>query len=264
MNTVSHITRPGIFSRVIVLLERERKTRYSGGILGYLWAFITPVVWIALMFVLFRVLERTPPIHVDLEIFIATGVLPYLFFRQTVTSVTRTLSANRYMRYFKDVSQDDILLSSMLLEGFNLILTTLLVCGVITIFFGVALPASIPGVFLGLSLSWLLGCGIGRFAAIGGQLSDTFARSVPLILRPLFWLSGIFYTAAELPALVRDILWYSPFLHVTEIVRESYFLGFQSPISNFWYPVVIAAAFYLASVPVEKFAAQRRLMRGRL
>ena len=248
----------------MALLERERKTRFSGGTLGYLWAFITPTAWIALIVGLFWALERTPPIHVGVEIFIATGILPYLFFRQTVTSLSRVLSAHRYMRYFADVTQSDILSASMLLECFNFLITSVLIFGLVTVFFDSPLPVSVPGVLFALSLAWMLGCGVGRLVAIVGLFSDTFARAVPLLLRPLFWLSGIFYTAAELPATIQNIMWYSPFLHVTELVRESYFLGFSSPFATAWYPVLVAALFFLVSVPIERFAQRRRLMRGRL
>ncbi|WP_417210288.1 ABC transporter permease [Antarctobacter sp.] len=259
-----HITPPGTFGRIMVLLSRERKTRFAGGTFGYLWAYITPAVWIALIVGLFVYLERTPPIDAGLAIFVATGILPYVAFRQTVTALSRVLSAHRYMRYFATVSNDDILWSSMLLEGLNLIVSALLIFGTVTIFFGAALPHALPTVMFALAITWMLGCGVGRFVAIGAQLSDTFARSVPLILRPFFWLSGVFYTAAELPGPVRDILWYSPFLHVTEILREGYFLGFTSHFANVWYPVVVAAAFFLISLPLERFATKRRIMRGRL
>ena len=259
-----HITPPGAFGRMMVLLQRERKTRFAGGILGYLWAYIIPVVWIALIVGLFSFLERMPPIDVGLEIFVATGVLPYVFFRQNVTSLSRTLSAHRYMRYFSKITKDDILWATMLLEGFNFLITSVLIFGLITLIFASPLPVSVPGVLFAFCLSWLLGCGFGRFAAIGAQLSDTFARSIPLILRPLFWLSGIFYTAAELPVQAQEILWYSPFLHVTEILRESFFLGFTSSFATAWYPIAIASLFYLASIPLERFANRQRIMRGRL
>lgn len=259
-----HITQPNTITRIAVLLERERKTRFSGGKLGYLWAYITPTVWIALIVALFWTLQRTPPINVRTEIFIATGILPYLIFRQTVTSLSRTLSAHRYMRYLRPVCSNDILSATMLLEAFNVLTTSALIFGAVTILFGSDLPASMPGVLFCLSLSWLIGCGVGRFVAMAGLLSDAFARAAPLILRPFFWLSGIFYTATDLSKEVQDLLWYSPFLHVTELVRQSYFLGYTSPIATVWYPVAVAALFYLASIPIEIFAARRRIMRGRL
>lgn len=264
MMTPSLISPPSAFERILILLERERKTRFAGGLLGYLWAYITPSVWIALIVVLFWALERTAPIHVGLEIFVATGILPYVFFRQTVTSMSRALSAHRYMLYFRSVKQDDILWANMLLEGFNLLISAVLIFGVITIVFGASLPASVPGALFGLSLAWMLGCAFGRFAAFGGQLSDTFARAVPLVLRPFFWLSGIFYVAAELPVRVQELLWFSPFLHITEILRDAYFVGFTTSFADAWYPIAVAAVFYLASVPLEWVARNRRIVRGRL
>ncbi|WP_281857508.1 ABC transporter permease [Litoreibacter halocynthiae] len=264
MIAAQHITPPSAFTRIAVLVERERKTRFSGGKLGYLWAYITPVVWIGLIVALFWFLQRTPPIHVRAEIFIATGILPYLIFRQTVTALSRTLTANRYMRYLRPVSNSDIMSATMLLEAFNMLTTAVLIFGAITVLFGSALPASMPGVLFSLTLAWGIGCGVGRFVAAAGLLSDAFARAVPLILRPLFWLSGIFYTATDLSQELQNLLWYSPFLHITELVRQSYFLGYTSPIASVWYPIAVGAVFFLASVPLEIFATRRRIMRGRL
>lgn len=264
MILTAHISPPSAFARIAVLVERERKTRYASGKLGYLWAYITPFVWIGLIVVLFWYLQRTPPIHVGPEIFIATGILPYLTFRQTVTSLSRTLGAHRHLRYIQPVSSNEILTATMALEGFNVLTTAVLIFGAVTILFGSQLPVFSAGVITYLSLSWLIGCGVGRFVAMVGLLSDAFSRAVPLVLRPFFWLSGIFYTATDLSKEVQDILWYSPFLHVTELVREAYFLGYTSPIATVWYPIAVASFFFLASVPVEKFARRRRIMEGRL
>ncbi len=264
MLAVQHIVPPTTFARIAILMERERKTRFSAGKLGYLWAYITPVVWIALIVTLFWVLQRTTPIHVPVEIFIATGILPYLVFRQTVTALSRTLTANRYLRYLRPVSNSDIMSATMLLEAFNMVTIAALIFGGISILFGSSLPVSPAGVLFSLALAWGIGCGVGRFVAAAGLLSDAFARSVPLLLRPLFWLSGIFYTATDLSQEIQSILWYSPFLHITELVRQSYFLGYTSPIASVWYPIAISALFFLASMPLEVFATRRRIMRGRL
>ena len=250
--------------RLGALIDRERRTRFAGGYIGYLWAYLTPLMWIAFVVVLFRLLDRVPPLFVGAEIFVASGFLPYLIFRQTVTSLSRTVPANRYLLYIRPVSVNDLLLSSSLLEGFNVTLTALIVFGFITIGFQADLPFDVAQVVLGLVTAWLLGAGVGRFVAVVGMYSDSFARAVPIILRPMFWLSGIFYTATELPGAVRDILWYSPLLHTTEAVREGYFLGYASPISNLWYPCCVAAVFFLISIPIEGAITSKRLARRRL
>ncbi|SMX36498.1 Polysialic acid transport protein KpsM [Maliponia aquimaris] len=257
----AQITPPGTFGRILILLDRERRTRFAGGVLGYLWAYITPIVWIALIVGLFVHLGRTPPIDAELAIFVTTGVLPYVAFRQTVTALSRVLPAHRHLRYLPGVSTDSVLWAAMLLEAFNLMISALLIFGSVTLLFGSALPASLPGVLSAFLVAWVLGIGVGRFVAIGGLISPTFARFVPLALRPFFWLSGVFYVAAELPGPVRELLWYSPFLHVTELLREGYFLSFTSQFADAQYPLMVGAVLYLASMPLERFAADRRLLR---
>jgi len=250
--------------RLGVLIDRERRTRFAGGAIGYFWAYLTPLMWIAFVVILFRILDRTPPLFVGAEIFVASGFLPYLIFRQTVTSLSRTVPANRYLLYVRPVSVNDLLLASALLEGFNVTVTACVVFGFITLVYGANFPVNLAQVVLGLSTAWFLGVGVGRFVAVVGMFSDSFARAVPIILRPMFWLSGIFYTATELPAAVRDILWYSPLLHTTEAVREGYFLGYASPISNLLYPTCIAASFFLISIPIEHAITRSRRARRRL
>jgi len=98
------------------LLERERLTRFAGGGLGSLWAYLTPIAWIFFVVVLFRVLNREPPIYVPAEIFVATGILPYLAFRQTISSLVRTVPANRSLLYIRPIQAHDLLLASALRE----------------------------------------------------------------------------------------------------------------------------------------------------
>lgn len=251
-------------TRIGTLMDREKQTRFSGGMIGHFWAYLTPIAWIAFVVVLFQVLNRTPPIYVPPEIFVATGILPYLAFRQTVTSLSRTVPANRALLYIRPISIHDLIAASALREGLNLITASVLVFGGISLIFGSSGPADPATVMLGLGLAWMLAVGVGRFVAVLGLLSDSFARFVPIILRPVFWLSGIFYTATELPKGVQDALWFSPLLHITELTREGYFLGYTSPIASIWYPVLVAALSYLVSCPVEKWIMRQRAARYRI
>lgn len=262
--TPQQINAPSTFHRIRILLEREIRTRFSAGKVGYIWTYITPVIWIGFVVLLFWALDRSPPIYVGPEVFVATGILPYMSFRQSVSSLARSIPAQRYMRYIQPVGNNDILTATMLLEGHNVLITSFIIFGGIIVLFGAPLPVSTINLIVSLGLAWLLGSGMGRFIAAIGLISDSFARSVPLLLRPLFWLSGIFYTATELPSEMQDLLWYSPLLHITELTREAYFLGYESPVADLWYPIAVAAMFFLASIPIENFATRRRVTRHRL
>ncbi len=252
------------FQRIGALIRRERATRFSGGAIGYLWAYLTPVAFIALIVVSFRILGRVPPIYVSTELFVATGILPYVLFRQTLGSMARTVIANRYLLYFVPVNVTELFLATAILELLNTIVTVVLIFALIMIFSGGSAPFNILGVINGFFMAWAIGVGFGRFVAVLGQWSDTLARSVPLALRPMFWISGIFYTATELPNSAIQILWYNPLFHAIELVREGFFLGYESQISSAWYPASFALVFYLLSLVLERYVVDTRRARHRL
>ncbi len=250
--------------RLAALIRRERQTRFSGGALGYMWAYLTPLVWIAFVVLMFRFMNRAAPIATAPEMFVATGILPYVLFRQTITALMRTVIANRYLLYFQPTTNAEILLAAALLELLNLAVTATLIFGLIAAFYGLPLPPNPLKVITGMVLAWALGVGIGRFAAVTGQWSDSFARAVPLALRPVFWVSGVFYTATELPGAAQDLLAFSPLFHAVELLREGFFLGFTSPIASPAYPAAVALSFYLLSLLIERHVQTTHKARHRL
>ena len=250
--------------RLAALIRRERQTRFAGGAFGYLWAYVTPLAWIGFVVLTFHLMHRAVPIATNPALFVATGILPYVLFRQTISALMRAAIAHRYLLYFRPTTGAEILLAAALLELLNLAVTAALIFGLITAVTHCALPAHPLMVLTGILLAWALGAGFGRFAAVLGQWSDSFARAVPMLLRPVFWVSGVFYTATELPGPALDLFWYSPLFHAIELMREGYFLGYASPISSVLYPSLVAMGFYLMSVLIERHVTTSRSARHRI
>ncbi len=111
---------------------------------------------------------------------------------------------------------------------------------------------------------FLLSSAMGRLVAVIGMMSDSWARAFPILLRPFFWISGIFYTAIELPKSILASLWYNPLFHVTEAVRSGYFASYNSPIGLTVYPVVCAAVMFLLSLALEPQITRQGRERFRL
>jgi capsular polysaccharide transport system permease protein len=247
--------------RVLALMRRDRDTRFSGGVLGYVWAYLIPFSWIAFVVALFELTGRAPPIHTDPALFVATGLLPYILFRQTVSSMMRGVIAHRRTLHVSPLKLSDLLLASAAQELVNLAVSALLVFGVILLVTGADGPDDPIRVLLGLLLAWSMGVGLGRLVSVLGLMSDLVARSVPILLRPTFWISGIFFTATELPGALRDLLWWSPLLHATERIRDGWFAGYSSPFDSLSMLIVPALLPWVLSFLAEAVLTRRRLSR---
>ncbi|WP_028115865.1 ABC transporter permease [Ferrimonas senticii] len=244
-------------------MQRERATRFAGGQLGSLWAYLTPIFWIGLVALAFNLLGRASPIPTNPALFVATGILPYALVRQAITSMNRSVVANRFLPILPRVTLADVLMATALLEWFNGLITAAVVFSLIALWFALPAPNDLSVVLLALSLAWLLGVATGNLFAAIGRVSDTFARSVPLFLRPLFWLSAIFYISAEVPVTFVYWLNFNPLVHVIELLREGYFFGYQAVLSNGAYPFYFSLCCLLLSHLINDWIEHHKLSRHR-
>lgn len=242
---------PGQAARFSALIARERRTRFTGGLLAPFWSVAVPMVWIGLVVGLFIMMDRRPPIAVGVEVFVATGILPYAMFRQTIGSMVRSLVAHRHMKLLAPLGDRDILTAAALVEATNLVLVALVVFGGLAMIVGAPLPGDLWGVYTALAVTWLLAAGVGSLLALLNGVSESFGRILAVLLRPLFWISGLFYTATELSRPARDLLWWNPLFHATELLREGYFHGYRSPIAELWYPAAFGIVCLLAALCLQ-------------
>ncbi len=247
------------FDVISALMIRDIKSRFAGHGIGYAWAFITPILWIAVIAGFFSLIGRNPTIYTDIVSFLLAGLLPYVVFRQTITAMLRASTANRYMVFFGTVKFTDIYLSTALLEYLTGIIVYACLFTGNWLLFSHAEMHDLLMAITGFGLAWLLGVSFGRLAAVLARTNNLVMRSVPIILRPMFWISGIFYTANELPGYVIDFLWFNPLFHAIEIVRSGVFVGYESRVADFMVPVVYILVFYILSDVLSRRAVSRRV-----
>ncbi len=75
-----------------VLIARELKIRYRGAVLGFLWSFLNPVIFMSVYVLLFSVymraqIEKYPA-------FLLTGLLPWLWFSGALSDATSSIISN--------------------------------------------------------------------------------------------------------------------------------------------------------------------------
>ena len=257
--TMERQARTGFFAGLMnwtacikALVVRDIKTRFSGGTLGYGWAVIIPVAWIIAIATFFHWIGRQSPIATDLPVFVATGMLPYLVFRQVISTMMRVCRNERHLLTLGPSEPEDLFTAAGISEAINMVLVIAVIAALMTAVSVVPMPGDPMGVVAALALGWALGLAVGRLAAVAAAISDFAQRLVPILLRPFFWISGIFFVAAELPPEIAQYLWWNPLLHVVELLRSAYFGNFDSQIADPIVPVVAIFVCYLSSRMLER------------
>lgn len=236
------------------LVVRETRSRFSGDPIGYGWAIVTPLMWVISIAFVFNFIGRTVPIDTDIVSFLLAGLLPYTVFRTTITSTMRSVRTNRHMLYFASISKVDILIASALLELINAFSVYAVLALGNYLFYGNFELYDPVWALTGFALAWSLGVSFGHMAMAFLEISDAALRVVPIVLRPMFWISGIFYVANELPGYLVAVLKYNPLLQAVEIMRTGAFLGYTSRYVDILIPLSFIVGMNVVAVIAKVYA----------
>ncbi len=218
------------------LFMRETKTRFGKLKLGYFWAFFESVVHVAVFVAMFSMIGKQDPSGMPLILFLITGITPFLLMQNLIQQIQAAVESNRSLLTFPQVTVFDLAFSRIILEiSTSLIVFTLLILA--TLYFGMnSQPADYLGVLFAICLLVAIGSGLGMLlCALSPTLPSLRNLTNPFLVRPLFFTSGLFFSAEMLPKGLREILLYNPVLHVIEYLRTSFFRDFESIHYNLGY-----------------------------
>lgn len=219
------------------LALRETRTRFGQHQLGYVWALVEPILWIGTFYIIYAFAHRTTPQGMDLASFLATGFVPYMCFSKTLEMCAASINGNKPLLYFPQVQTLDLIAARTYLEFTTSVVVFFLIMGGRSLIAGNTDVDSMLDVILGLGLASLLGAAGGLVFCTIGVVNHTVDRLRNVILRPMFWLSGIFYMINTLPLRAQQVLSYNPVLHVVELVRDGWHTSYTSPVIDVAYVV---------------------------
>ncbi len=224
-------------TRVInALVLRETKTRYGNYKIGFLWALIEPLVGVTVFVIIFSNLRNDAPSGMPLIAFMLVGFTCYSLFRDPWGSLQGSISNSRHLLTFPQVTTFDIILARAVLEVFVsfFVIGFLLYMAYLA---GFEVRCERPlGVLLACCLLAIMGTGAGfLFASLEPLIPSIKQLGSQVLSRPLYFGSGLFFTAETLPAAVREFLLYNPILHMIELVRSEFFYEFETSYGSWTY-----------------------------
>lgn len=236
------------WSVVNALLRRELKTRFSGYRLGYFWLVFEPAIGIVIIATVMSAFRGNSDINnAPVPLFIGTGFLMYGLFSKIITTSSAAIRSNKALFNYRQVKPFDAFITRYVLEFFIFVLVFSILALCAWWFLGYNTWPDKPLEFLSIVVVLLFfSFGLGVFVSVFAALNEESAKFIPVILRPLFFISGLFFPLTSVPSEYHVYLTWNPLLHINELARVYYFSGYQttSDISLFF---VIALGFLFSA-----------------
>ncbi|MCV6593674.1 MAG: ABC transporter permease [Silicimonas sp.] len=239
------------FNRVIgALIIREMITRYGRSWGGYVWAILEPVGIILILALAFSQIVRSPAIGSSFVFFYATGYIPFHFFHETASSAGTSVSVNRPLLQLPMVTALDVVLARVLLSLITLIVVAIIIYSGLMILIDEAVRLSYGNLCSAFASGAILGLGVGMINAPLFEFLPAWRQVWGIISRPLFIISGVFFTFEELPEKVRELLWWNPLIHVVGEARRGFYPTYDGDYVTILYPTLLGAAMTVLGAAV--------------
>ena len=241
----------------LVLREISHRTAMSK--FGMASAILEPLAQIVMLGVVLAIFNQgRPPLGTELFFFYATGVLPFYLFIHVVDHNLNIFADNQNLLQVPLINRLDLVFAVAIAELITGAATTVLV---FTGFYLLGHGERTDNVIAaagGYLAVWLLALGIGLVLAVLNNQSRMVQRVWTSVQRALYFLSGIFFLAQQMPDWVRAILVWNPLLLCIEWFRTGFFPQYAPPWLDKLYVVAIAGALIVTGLMLER-ALRRRL-----
>jgi capsular polysaccharide transport system permease protein len=222
-------------SVVFALFIRELSSRFGRFKLGYVWAVAEPFFTI-LAFCLIRMAMGSGSIEgLAFPIFFASGMLIYTVFSNIGQAMIGLVENNLSLMNYQRIKPMDPLIARTLLE---IIISAASIALILGGFYwaGYAFTwNSTLGFIAVFSLISAFSFGIGCIFAVVSLLFQEFKKIAPIILRPLFFISGIFFSTNSIPEYLLPYLLWNPILHAVELGRNVMFVEYNCAHASWSY-----------------------------
>jgi lipopolysaccharide transport system permease protein len=227
---------------IYFLVRSDVVTRYKQTVLGPAWVIVEPVIEMVVFTVVFGKIHETEVenIHVAYPVFLYAGLLPWTFFRSTLTKGANSLVVNRDLvqRVF---FPREILVSVHVFSGLFDFGISFLVLLALMIGFGVPIRWSILAIIPLLGGVCALVLGLSFWLSVVNARYRDVRQMVPFVLQVLMYLSPVIYPPDFLPPESQWLLALNPMTGYLEAFRSVI-------IGTHWEPTHVAVSMVFSGL----------------
>lgn len=227
---------------------REAEVGQRSGAGSLIWAVLEPVFGIALLSLILMIALPAPPLGESFPLFYASGLMPLILFQDVSQKTTVALRYSRPFMGFAQVGIGDAIFARFLFS----LLTQIVATSVVLLGIGAAAgtfwrfdPAQLVVAYLALIC---LSLGAGVFGCWMASIWSIWPRIWAVILRPLVFVSGVFFLVDEIGDPYRDWLMWNPLAHVISGFRSGIYEAYSGDLSLIWFVVICGFAMGFVGV----------------
>ena len=207
------------------LIYRELKTRITKTGFGIVGIFIEPVA-VMLIFVFIFSLIRAANRTLDTGLFLLSGIVLFTLFNQIAIRSVNAMKANEPLFIYKPIKPIDTVIARTLIEAALYSIVFIFVSVSIFYFKEEFILNDFPLMVVSFICLSLTSFGIGLFLMVLGHYYPLVIQLVPVLIRPLWLMSGIFFSIKDLPSRIIPLLSWNPILQAIELTRHSFSLNY--------------------------------------
>lgn len=245
-------------ARVITALAlREVHTLYGGKSLGYLWAILQTAFGVAVFWAVRYFAHAAAPHGMTILAYLVSGFGIWNIIAQNLSKCMAAIDGNRALLTFPQVTPLDIMLARCLVVTSTQVvsMSVILGCGAL---FGYTLHVSNLSLLIyAIFLASFLGLGVGATLGSLAIYVPALQQVVPMLMRLLFFVSGIFYSVSSFSHRIGDFLMLNPIMQLIEIVRTAMSNGYVSSYADVWYVTQVTACLLFLGMLLERYVRRK-------
>lgn len=210
-------------SVVFALFLRELKTRFGSLKFGYVWLLLEPMAHVIVLSLMFSYIRDRAMFGIDFPVFIVTGIVPFLMFKNIALRVMEGVEANRALFAYRQIRPMDTFTARALLDAFlAFAVYGLLLLGMAWVGLDVPFRDPFALAFL-MALLVLMGLGLGMVLCVFTHYLPEAKTVVRIAFLPLYFVSGVIFPVSLVPQEFLPYLLWNPLLHAIELMHVAFF-----------------------------------------
>ena len=245
------------------LALKDLKIRYSRPALGFLWAFLSPLLTVAIFYIVFGLILKVKTEEAPFVLYLMSGVFPWMFFQDSIFRSVTSLMDNKNLIKESNFPIYLIPISIVITNGIIFLPSLSIV-----VFSSLIILKGLPIFIILLPIVLMVHLVIAMLLAVIFSILYVRWRDLKHILEAifllLFYLTPVFYPISSLKGLFSDMFYnayiYNPFVGILILYRATLLKGFSGLVRSYaeFLPIIFVLMIFIITISVAAVYLYRK------